>query len=63
MSDAERQMLDEFHRRVHEQFKTLPPEDKVQRLKDLGILDRDGRLSSRYGGDGERQGDEQVLAS
>jgi hypothetical protein len=50
MSPAE---LQELTRKMREWYATLTPAQKVERLKVAGILDRHGKLSSSYGGDGE----------
>ncbi len=52
MSETERTELEKIHQRARESFRALPPEQKVERLKNVGILDSSGRLSSRYGGEG-----------
>ena len=53
MSETEKQEIDQVHQRAHEWFVSLSPAEKVQLLKDTGILDVNGILSSSYGGPGE----------
>ena len=45
--------LKELGRDLHEWFAALPAAQKIERLKASGILDRQGKLSSSYGGEGE----------
>lgn len=42
-----------MHQAVSSWFRNMTKEEKIQRLKDVGILDENGILSSRYGGDGD----------
>lgn len=44
---------DRLHERAQAAVRAMTPEQRLQRLKDIGLLDRHGRLSSRYGGPGE----------
>lgn len=62
MSKDVREELDRIHQQVRAAFRALSSEQKVERLKELGILDKEGHLSSRYGGEGEFTEDEQPLA-
>ena len=39
-----------FQQEIHKWFASLTKEEKIQRLKDIGILDENGKLSKRYGG-------------
>ncbi len=63
MSREQKEELDRVHEKVRAAFRALPPEKKVERLKVLGILDQEGCLSSRYGGEGEFTEDDQSQAS
>lgn len=54
MSETEKEALLAAAKRVMDEFRGLPLEDKIEELKDVGILDEDGVLSERYGGPGKR---------
>lgn len=65
MSEAERAAIKELGEKTHAWFVALSDAEKIECLKRSGILDRSGKLSSSYGGDGEptRGGDQPVQAS
>lgn len=44
---------EQLHERARAAVRAMTPEERLEGLKDIGILDRHGRLSSRYGGPGE----------
>lgn len=58
MNTAEEMSLKARNERALETFRTLTPEEKLQELKAIGILDDEGNLSSRYGGNGRDTGSE-----
>jgi hypothetical protein len=39
------------HRRVLEEVRNMSQEEKLQTLIDVGIVNEDGELTKRYGGD------------
>lgn len=53
MTNVEKQELELIHERARQWSQSLTPEQRIERLKRLGILDAKGTLSSRYGGEGE----------
>ncbi len=65
MSESDKKAMQELGRDVHEWLASLTPAQKIERLKESGILDQRGKLSSSYGGDGEptRGGDLPVRAT
>lgn len=40
-----------FHKRVMEKIRNMSSEEKFQTLVDTGIVNEDGELTERYGGD------------
>ena len=50
MSDQEKEKLAQAAARATERFNSLKVEQKVERLKEIGILDEQGDLSEKYGG-------------
>lgn len=61
MSDQDKQELLEATKQAMEQLNALSPEEKIARLKLVGILSEDGELSERYGGPGRSQPDAQQV--
>lgn len=53
MSETDKKALKELGQDLHQWLVSLSPTEKVEHLKDIGILDRHGKLSSSYGGEGE----------
>lgn len=62
VTDTEKQELDRIEERRSAWVRSMSLHEKVQLLKDIGILDVSGQLSSRYGGDGEDTSDERPSA-
>ena len=50
MSDEKKKELAEAAVRASRRFNALDPQQKVERLKRIGILADDGQLSEQYGG-------------
>lgn len=57
MSDQDKQELLEAAQRAMAQLDALSPQEKIERLKLVGILSEDGELSERYGGTGRAMSD------
>jgi len=45
-----------LHQRAYRRFESMSQEDRVERLIELGILNKDGELSRRYGGGSSKNG-------
>lgn len=49
----EREAMAAAHEEALARWDAMTAEERVERLKEIGILSPDGRLSGRYGGPGE----------
>jgi hypothetical protein len=57
VSEQDKQELLDAAKRAMEKLDALSKEEKIARLKQVGILSEDGQLSERYGGPGRTQTD------
>jgi hypothetical protein len=57
VSEQDKQELLDAAKRAMEKLDALSKEEKIARLKQVGILSEDGQLSERYGGPGRAQTD------
>ena len=55
-TNGDRHDPDKIHVEVHDWLASMTPEQAVRHLQDVGILDKQGHLSSKYGGQGEPAG-------
>ena len=62
MTNAEKQELDRIHEEARRRYQALTAEQRIARLKRVGILDAEGKLSSRYGGDGKDTSEDRPTA-
>ncbi len=53
MTDMEKLELERIHAEAQRWAASLTDEQRVDQLKKIGILDAQGKLSRRYGGEGE----------
>ena len=62
MTNAEKQELERIHEKARRRYQALTAEQRIARLKRVGILDAEGKLSSRYGGEGQDTSDARPAA-
>ena len=62
VTTSEKREMEQVQERVHAWLQSMSPEQSIQHLKNLGILDAQGQLSKRYGGEGEDSSEDRPAA-